>query len=309
MIKFPKIESFKNARYHANKLGAKRVTYRGSVKLHGTNASLAIYPDGRVVPQSRNRELTLEKDNCGFAAYVHEAIKANPDGLNVLKSMAAGSKEPLVIYGEWIGPGVQQGVAITQAPGKRWAIFPTSRGLAQFLGVHFRAIQNEYMWMFDVDMSTEASVREFQAEVHRLTQEVEECCPFAKRHFEVEGIGEGIVWVCREYPELAFKSKGEKHSKTKVKAFKAPKEVDPRVIAFAEKAVTGDRVDGAIAYLREMNLPTDKSSTGAFLKYFMDDVRTELSLELEEAGLSMHDVGKEVSTRARETYFDRVNCL
>lgn len=40
----------------------------GSVKLHGTNAGIGVTKDREIWCQGRNRELTVDSDNYGFAA-------------------------------------------------------------------------------------------------------------------------------------------------------------------------------------------------------------------------------------------------
>lgn len=64
-------------------------------KLDGTNASVWLGDDGKVKAGSRNRELTLEKDNAGFCAWVQE----HPFFEEFF------FKYPhLTLYGEWLVP-------------------------------------------------------------------------------------------------------------------------------------------------------------------------------------------------------------
>ena len=42
------------------------IEFTGTVKLHGTNASIVKYKDGRIEYQSRERVLDLQHDNAGF---------------------------------------------------------------------------------------------------------------------------------------------------------------------------------------------------------------------------------------------------
>ena len=42
---------------------------RGTVKVHGSNASVILEGDGSQFPQSRNNVLTVEEDNLGFAMW------------------------------------------------------------------------------------------------------------------------------------------------------------------------------------------------------------------------------------------------
>lgn len=65
-------------------------------KLDGTNAQILVTPDGEVHAASRNRWITPEKDNYGFARWVEE----NKDQLVRLG--------PGRHFGEWWGQGIQR---------------------------------------------------------------------------------------------------------------------------------------------------------------------------------------------------------
>lgn len=64
---------------------------------------------------SRNRWLTTEKDNFGFAAWVAEAA----DGLGF--ELGVGNH-----YGEWWGSGIQRGYGLPKGQ-RRFSLFNTSR--------------------------------------------------------------------------------------------------------------------------------------------------------------------------------------
>src|SRR5690606_12697987 len=92
--------------------------YRGSVKLHGTNAAIvwqwnpAIH-DYEMQAQSRTNIITPMSDNAGFAAFAHTI---NTNGL--LKQIMVQHEdlgytpELIKLYGEWCGGNIQKGVAI-----------------------------------------------------------------------------------------------------------------------------------------------------------------------------------------------------
>src|ERR1700744_3145841 len=78
-ISFPSIEQFRNvirdvkdrANYHGIPLP--ELEFVGTVKLHGTNASVTIDTDtGELWAQSRSNVITPENDNAGFARFVQE---------------------------------------------------------------------------------------------------------------------------------------------------------------------------------------------------------------------------------------------
>ncbi len=72
-------------------------------KLHGTNA--CIHRDGdKLRAGSRNRWLTVEKDNYGFAKWVED----NTSMLLEVLPLAG------TFYGEWCGPGINSGEGLTE---------------------------------------------------------------------------------------------------------------------------------------------------------------------------------------------------
>ena len=83
-----------------------------TAKLDGTNAQVFITEDGQVYAGSRNRWITPEADNHGFARWV----KDNEDALRALG--------PGAHFGEWFGQGIQRGYGLKE---KRFALFNTSR--------------------------------------------------------------------------------------------------------------------------------------------------------------------------------------
>lgn len=81
-------------------------------KLDGTNAQVHITDDGRVFAGSRNRWITSEQDNFGFARWVAEHEEA-------LRALGPGSH-----YGEWWGSGIQRRYGLEE---KRFSLFNVSR--------------------------------------------------------------------------------------------------------------------------------------------------------------------------------------
>lgn len=80
-------------------------------KIDGTNAQVTIHA-GRVFAGSKNRWVTPENDNYGFAAWVQEHH-------DELLALGEGSH-----YGEWWGQGVQRGYGVV---GKRFSLFNVGR--------------------------------------------------------------------------------------------------------------------------------------------------------------------------------------
>lgn len=91
-----------------------KMTVSVTEKIHGTNAQVAISDDGtRIKAGSRNRWLTVEDDNYGFARWVHENREA------LLAFLGPGRH-----YGEWYGSGIGPGYGMKE---KRFALFNAYR--------------------------------------------------------------------------------------------------------------------------------------------------------------------------------------
>ena len=84
-------------------------------KLDGTNGCVVVTDDGRVAAQSRNRMLTPEDDNYGFARWVYGNAGALADTLG-----------PGYHYGEWWGAGIQRRYGLT-GNDKRFSLFNVAR--------------------------------------------------------------------------------------------------------------------------------------------------------------------------------------
>lgn len=81
-------------------------------KLDGTNAQIVIDEDGNVRAGSRNRWITPENDNFGFASWVAQ----NKDSL---LELGVGQH-----FGEWWGFGIQRGYGLHE---RRFSLFNTGR--------------------------------------------------------------------------------------------------------------------------------------------------------------------------------------
>lgn len=81
-------------------------------KIDGTNAQILITDDGQIFAGSRNRFVTPEDDNHGFAKWV-EANKEE------LLKLGVGRH-----FGEWYGQGINRGYGLKE---KRFALFNVSR--------------------------------------------------------------------------------------------------------------------------------------------------------------------------------------
>jgi hypothetical protein len=306
--------------------------FMGTVKLHGTNSSVVIKPDGIIQAQSRKRVLTIDSDNFGFARFVHEEVghKVWLEIAEYIKEVYPNvefeSDDSLVVYGEWCGGGIQKGVALSELD-KMFVVF----GLRIIRGGE-EAEDDEREW---IDGSTPVSSIPFEMFDERIrhihgfpgfsmfinfekpgenvnqmvewTNGVESECPVGK-HFGVSGTGEGIVWRCYTpgytSSRFWFKVKGEKHSVSKVKTL-AP--IDTEKMAsleeFVERTVTEQRLLQGVDHLREMGKELSRKSTGDFLRWVFNDIADEESDTMEASCLTQKDIGKPISTKARRWFF------
>ena len=81
-------------------------------KIDGTNAQIYIGEDGTFLAGSRNRWLTPDNDNFGFAKWAYENKEE-------LLKLGPGRH-----FGEWWGQGIQRGYGLTE---KRFSLFNTLR--------------------------------------------------------------------------------------------------------------------------------------------------------------------------------------
>jgi len=293
------------------------VEYRAKVKLHGSNCAVQI-TDAGIVAQSRTSLLTPEVDYKGFAAWVHCHAA-------YFETLSRG----IVVFGEWCGPGVEKGMAISAARSKLFVVFAVQiaggiayepdevRALVPADGapaeLHVLPWEGEAV---RIDYGSRPALDAVAAALNERVAEVEREDPWVKRALDIAGIGEGLVF----YPvavdgappprdpeglaQLMFKAKGEKHRTAGTRAAVA---VDAAVVAsideFVALMVTEARLaQGLAATASDGARPRDPKLTGKFLEWIVADVRKESVAELEASGLSFAQVEKALRTRARAWY-------
>jgi hypothetical protein len=318
------------------------IEFSGTVKLHGTNASIAYNKRDGLWCQSREQIITPQKDNAGFARFVEDNRDYLTNFMEESMIWYLGDSIPestidnstIVLYGEWVGQGIQSGVGISQIP-KSFFVFGL-KGVSVFpcepfvvTGSTGDLTINEEIheeWLKDVKFYTPKTherifcIEDYDSysitvdfnhpelvseDLARLTEEVEKGCPVAKA-FGISGVGEGIVWKAFWNDDLyMFKTKGEKHavSKTKEIAGVAP-EVAASVSDFVERTVTQARFSQAIEKVCGKPEDADTKMIGNFLKWMAEDIQKEESDTLEASGLTWDDVKKEVANKSRTMFLD-----
>lgn len=290
------------------------VRYRAKVKLHGSNCAVLVGEHG-IATQSRTTMLTPKADYKGFSAWVHEHA-----------AYFRGLRPGLIVFGEWCGPGVEQGMAVSRAPRKLFAVFAVRDGDRI---IHEPAVIRELLptqgapadlhvlpWEgepFTLDFGDRAALEAGAAALNQRVMAVEHEDPWVQATFGVSGLGEGLVlypMAVNDEPApvdpeglaaLMFKAKGDKH---RTAATKQAVQVDTTAVAsvdeFVALMVTEPRLQQGLATACDgVASPRD---TGKFLTWLVADVRKESTAELAAANLQWSQVEKAVQTRARAWY-------
>jgi len=291
--------------------------FRGTVKLHGCNAGIVRHPDGMITFQSRTRRLTPVGDTFGFAKYMEEEVGNNALTDFFMTNIRHEEDDVVCVYGEWCGRKVQKNVAISTLD-KMFVIFAIRVGNEEngwrWLDMKKNPIEmpdhrifnimNFPHYELEIDFN---KPHEAQAEMVRLVEQVEARCPVGHA-MGSDGVGEGIVWSCWEdgwnNSRFFFKTKGAKHSASKVKVLAAVDIEKAKSVAdFVDYAVTENRLQQGLDFLRENEKPLDRCSTPDYLRWVANDVLSEEEDTMEASGLTKKDIGKAVSTKARKWFF------
>lgn len=127
---------------------------------------------------------------------------------------------------------------------------------------------------------------------------------------EVPSIGEGVVYKTDDGQRA--KVKGDKHAgKSKVKKTNiVDVEKLNSITEFVEKyANDKERLEQGYAKLKENGFPYDKSSTGHFVRWLVNDIISETQDVMIESGIEIKDVGGPISKVAQRWYFNKIEEL
>lgn len=345
-ISFPSIEQFKNIIADINRsynfVGLDEngdaiydpsrpkpvLTFKGTIKLHGTNAGVSFNMLEGMWAQSRENIITPEKDNAGFAFFVETNRGAFQ---NLFYSLMTNhkinaSENTISIYGEWAGKGIQKSVAISNID-KSFFIFgvkitphpkdENDKPAAYWIDssdlrcpeAKIYNIEDYKTYSIDIDFNYPQLA---QNKIIEMTLEVEEECPVGKAFGHV-GIGEGVVFshMTPEGKVYRFKSKGEKHSKaSKVTTLKPVDDVKINKIIDVVNKVTPDwrlnqMLDKTFDLMNGGSI--DIKKMGDFIKNVVQDIMKEESDTIAEAGLEPKDINSKVSERCRLFFFAKQN--
>lgn len=322
---------------------APKIIYVGTVKLHGTNGSVVVHEDETISFHSKNNLLGfirgngfhLLSDNAEFAQSMWRRKDDLQEVITKVKEVVKGLYGeviyPLKLSGEWCGQGVQKGVGISFLNKRSWFIFGIKAGETDqenksgWIPVDYltgiTTSENHEAGIYSItDFPIKTLMIDFQNpelsqnKLVEFTEEVENCCPVSEtlQLNDSEGnpqrLGEGLVWTpleddyCYDSGNF-FKTKGKKHSVSKVKSVAAvcPEKLES-IQKFVEYAVTDNRLEQGV---QEVGL--DQKLIGTYIGWVNRDINKEEADTLEASNLSMKDVGKKISDKARQFYLDKLN--
>ncbi|PVH78465.1 hypothetical protein DL98DRAFT_354271, partial [Cadophora sp. DSE1049] len=281
------------------------IRFIGTVKLHGQHADIVINPNNTIRLQSRNKPVLDEShDIMGFAKTMFTLennllqLKQKIEGrwLELNRNGKLSETHPLVIAGEWVGPGIQKNVALDDLPRKYFVITSISLNNFWLDDQLYADIEDEDAGIVHVArgglFSEELDVTDLESCQERMMAvalEVEKTCPFSKS-FGIMGRGEGIVWkatqpLCKD-PRMWVKTKGPDFAVTRTADLPKPMakanttalgdDTIERTRQFAYATTTEPRLQQIWQVMKlEYAMPMDKSSKKKFIQYVSDDILRE----------------------------------
>lgn len=322
---------------------APTLTYTGTVKLHGTNGSVVKHENGTISFHSKNNllgyvnngEFHLVSDNACFAQTMYgrfdELRKVIERAESLVKSYYGEVMYPLKLSGEWCGQGIQKGVGVSYLNKRSWFIFGIKSGdtdqknktgwLSNLMLENITTQESRDMGIYSITyFPTYTIAIDFEKPetsqniLVKLTEKVENCCPVSEAlsiknsEGEPQRLGEGLVWTplnedyCYDSGNF-FKTKGQKHSVSKVKTVAeiCPEKLES-IQSFVDYAVTDNRLEQGI---QETGL--DQKLIGQYIGWVNKDIHKEEADTLEASNLTMKDVGKKISDKARTFYLNKLN--
>ena len=314
--KFPSIESFHNKVKEGSKKFAGELTFIKKTKLHGSNAAIVMHPEDGVYAQSRNRVITQDDDNYGFAEFV--------DSLN-LKHVHKDKNKVIIIYGEWVGLGINNVDSITKLDKKIFCPFSVvfydieneeysniivKSDEIKILIKVIRLYDCESIVVIDdietikINFNEESTLNDVVDTLNGWVDDISKCDEWVKEKFSIEGSGEGFVLAPDThdyaiYKSWMFKIKTENHNVNKMfKPVSLNAEVSKDVDDFIIRFLTQARLEQAVTELGGEDSINIKR-LGDFMKWIGQDVKKESSDEIEVSGFKWSDVSKRLNNKAK----------
>lgn len=335
-VKFPSIEQFRKVVKTVNEKSAftgldnlgnptfdfnkpkPTIKFTQTVKIHGTNAGIGLTKDGEFFQQSRNRLISVENDNSGFSNWCEDSIR-KPYLVRFLSDVLWDTTKlykgnpvvQAVLFGEFAGQGIMKSVAVSEIEKSFFAfsLYYLHEDGNVTKTTNIKDFKAESLDLYNIFMFDNKTVdidfnntEETTNKIIEDTLSVEDCCPVGK-YFGIEGVGEGVV-LLSECGNYIFKSKGEKHSVSKVKTLSPAETYNlTNIENFVSDVLTENRLKQGIDYLKEMGLDVDNTSTGEYIKWCQADVLKEEGDIIESKSLDIKKVNGVIAKKAKSYLF------
>lgn len=303
------------------------ITCTGTEKIHGTNAGF-VYTNDEIWYQARKRIITPDKDNfdCAFLMDNKKDIF-----IEIIKNISEENNIDfntfgVALYMEYCGGSIQKNSCVSGLE-KMFIIFP----YAKVFNLHDPDESNFWIKTYNIDYDKYKKYNIFNVmnfptikvdidlnypslatnDIVNMTEEIENNSNIAKYFNKPDNIGEGLVFYHEtENNVLRFKSKGEKHSKSKVKKIKEIDiEKEQNKIDFANYATPAWRLEQMWQELfginNEIAFP-EKKYIGDFIRLVIADIKKEESDILEEKKLLPNDVNKYISNICKNWFLEQL---
>ena len=322
-FKYRKIRQFKDAAFNAHRNNVKSAQFVQTTKLHGTNASIVYDINAQnIYTQSRNKVNSSQDSHMGFAEYVD---KNREQIITWFKSLVGQStftdESHIVVYGEWVGPGIQKNVALTQLEEKAFVVFDLKLVINSD-NDHDENIYNNFPifpsleftpWYSILDFPHKLVTIDFQdletsyLDLEKQAEAVTAECPVGKQ-LGVKGKGEGHVYIHVGYEEgipSKFKVKGKEHQNKKQVSFDVSNKEYNEAKVFAESVTSMPRLEQGIQYLEEFDHPvTELSSLQYLIPWVIKDIHDEEDIP---ENISINFLNKEIANITRNFFNEFIN--
>lgn len=309
----------------------------GSEKIHGTNGSVCFSERQGFWVQSRKRIITPntnseETDNQGCAQWAMENEELWTDIIRDLSvEYSIDLKKSIVtVYFEWCGGSIQSNKSAVTGMPKMAMVFQYFKvsKISELVDlehyweetkvgiVRLSNIENGIYNIMDFD-NYEIEIDFNHVDIARakmidiVENKVEQNSPVGVSLGHDGNIGEGIVVQFKYNNKLyRLKTKGQKHSKSKVRKLKPVDSVkEQKKIDFANDVVQPWRLeqawDNIFGINNELCMPSEKK-TGDYIREVYTDIIKEESYKLEKLGLNIKDVNKHISDICRLWFFEQL---
>ena len=319
------------------------MNFVGTVKLHGSNTAIGYQKEFGHWCQSRNRVITPNHDHAGFAQHIYPIVdefllKYILPHCRIISEYYRNDDQ-IILCGEWCGGDIQKNVALCGLS-TMFVIFKvkiinrlrktksnidmntSSEELQKKLSriywldpKEWRDVKWHERSIYSIfDFSTYSIEIDFnmpelsQTSLTQITEQVEQRCPVGA-YFNRTGIGEGVVWTewTRTSGNLTFKVKGREHLVTRsntLVSLKVTKVAD--IPEFIEYTCTKNRMDQALNYMREQNVPIEMKTLNIFVRWLIEDICNEEKDTMEASNLNLKEVIRAITKRGEIWYIEKV---